>query len=79
MKFKLAYMATYLEVSRLIVRHGARIIPKKALNYMMHSVMAKHIAKDKCWHVINNFLQMHRGYGYLQDYLIDFLIDLCVH
>jgi alkylation response protein AidB-like acyl-CoA dehydrogenase len=73
-------MATELEASRLMVRHGARLITEKAPNYTMYCAMAKQYATDKCWFIVNDCLQMHGGYGYLQDYPIErFLRDLRVH
>jgi alkylation response protein AidB-like acyl-CoA dehydrogenase len=42
--------------------------------------MAKKFATDKCLHIVDDALQMHGGYGYLQDYPIErFLRDLRVH
>ena len=80
LQFKLAQMATDLEASRLMVRHGARLITEKAPNYTMYCAMAKQFATDKCWFIVNDCLQMHGGYGYLQDYPIErFLRDLRVH
>ena len=73
-------MATELEASRLMVRHGARLITERAPNYTMYCAMAKQYATDKCWLIVNDCLQMHGGYGYLQDYPIErFLRDLRVH
>jgi alkylation response protein AidB-like acyl-CoA dehydrogenase len=34
-------MATDLEASRLMVRHGARLIEEKSPNYTMYCAMAK--------------------------------------
>ena len=80
LQFKLAQMATDLEASRLMVRHGARLITEKAPNYTMYCAMAKQFATDKCFFIVNDCLQMHGGYGYLQDYPIErFLRDLRVH
>lgn len=42
--------------------------------------MAKKVATDKCFDVVNDALQMHGGYGYLKEYPIErFLRDLRVH
>lgn len=80
LQFKLAMMATDLEASRMMVRHGARMIDEQAENYTMYCAMAKKFATDKCWDITNDCLQMHGGYGYLQDYPIErFLRDLRVH
>lgn len=55
-QFKLATMATDLEASRLMVRHGARLIGEKAPNYSMYCAMAKKFATDKCFDVVNDCL-----------------------
>lgn len=73
-------MATDLEASRLLVRHGAKLIEAGDPNYTMYCAMAKKFATDKCFDIVNDCLQMHGGYGYLQDYPIErFLRDLRVH
>lgn len=73
-------MATDLEASRLMVRHGARCLDNLEPNYTMYCAMAKKFATDKCFDIVNDSLQMHGGYGYLQDYPIErFLRDLRVH
>ena len=64
-QFKLAQMATDLEASRLMVRHGARLITEREPNYTMYCAMAKKFATDKCFDIVNDCLQMHGGYGYL--------------
>ena len=64
-QFKLAQMATDLEASRLMVRHGARMITEGEPNYTMYCAMAKKFATDKCFDIVNDCLQMHGGYGYL--------------
>jgi len=49
-------MATDLEASRLMVRHGARLIEDKAPNYTMYCAMAKKFATDKCFDITNDCL-----------------------
>jgi len=79
-QFQLAKMATDLEASRLMVRHGANTLLNKDPNATMYCAMAKKFATDKCFDVVNDALQLHGGYGYLQDYPIErFLRDLRVH
>ena len=42
--------------------------------------MAKLEVTDRCFHVVNDCLQLHGGYGYLADYGIEKLVrDLRVH
>jgi alkylation response protein AidB-like acyl-CoA dehydrogenase len=73
-------MAIDLEASRLMVRHGAKLITEKAPNYTMYCAMAKKFATDKCFDIVNDALQMHGGYGYLKEYPIErYLRDLRVH
>ena len=80
LQFQLAKMAIDLEASRLMVRHGAKLITEKAPNYSMYCAMAKKFATDKCFDIVNDALQMHGGYGYLKDYPIErYLRDLRVH
>jgi alkylation response protein AidB-like acyl-CoA dehydrogenase len=42
--------------------------------------MAKRYATDACFHVANEALQIHGGYGYLKDYPVERVVrDLRVH
>jgi alkylation response protein AidB-like acyl-CoA dehydrogenase len=46
----------------------------------MYCAMAKKFATDNCFDIVNDALQMHGGYGYLQDYPIERILrDLRVH
>jgi alkylation response protein AidB-like acyl-CoA dehydrogenase len=56
LQFKLAEMATDLEVSRLIVRHAAKMLTEKVPNYTMYCAMAKKTATDKCFDIVNDAL-----------------------
>ena len=58
-------MATDLEASRLMVRHGASCIDTQDPLKTMYCAMAKKFATDKCFDVVNDALQIHGGYGYL--------------
>jgi alkylation response protein AidB-like acyl-CoA dehydrogenase len=58
-------MATDLEASRLMVRHGANLLQQNAPEYTMYCAMAKRFATDRCYNIVNDALQMHGGYGYL--------------
>ena len=49
-------MAIDLESSRLMVRHAARMINEKTPNYSMYCAMAKKMATDKCFNVVNDAL-----------------------
>ena len=56
MQFQLARMATNLEASRLMVRHGAKLIEAKDPNYTMYCAMAKKFATDHCFDIVNECL-----------------------
>ncbi|KAL0481508.1 isobutyryl-CoA dehydrogenase [Acrasis kona] len=79
-QFKLADMATDLEASRLLIRQAAVSLDNKETDSGVKCAMAKRFATDKCFNVVNDALQMHGGYGYLNDYPIErYLRDLRVH
>ena len=56
LQFKLANMAIELESSRLMVRHAARLLTEKAPNSTMYCAMAKKVATDRCFDVVNDAL-----------------------
>ena len=56
LQFKLAGMGIELENSRLMVRHAARLLNDKAPNYTMYCAMAKKVATDRCFDVVNDAL-----------------------
>lgn len=76
-------MATDLATSRLIVREAARIIDNEEAtdrDKMMYASMAKKHATDACFDLANYALQIHGGYGYLNEYPIERVVrDLRVH
>jgi isobutyryl-CoA dehydrogenase len=79
-QFKLAEMATTLEVSRRIVRFAAQAIDNQSADKTSYAAMAKYFATEKCFDVVNDALQLHGGYGYLKDYQIErYFRDLRVH
>jgi isobutyryl-CoA dehydrogenase len=79
-QFKLADMATNLEASRLLIRQAAAALDAKDPNASVKCAMAKRFATDTCFDVCNDALQLHGGYGYLNDYPIErYLRDLRVH
>jgi alkylation response protein AidB-like acyl-CoA dehydrogenase len=49
-------LAIELESSRLMVRHAARLLTEKSPNYTMYCAMAKKVATDKCFDVVNDAL-----------------------
>jgi len=79
-QFKLADMATELTASRLMVHRAASLLDAKAPEATMHCAMAKRFATDMCSKIANDALQLHGGYGYLNDFPLEKIVrDLRVH
>lgn len=79
-QFKLADMATELEAARLLIYAAADKVSKNAPGAAAAAAMAKRLATDTGFDVTNAALQLHGGYGYLQDYPIERILrDLRVH
>ncbi len=80
LQFKLADMQTELEAARLLLHKAASKVDEKSSDATMYSAMAKKFATDAGFDIINQALQMHGGYGCLQDYPIErYLRDVRVH
>ncbi|MTI42394.1 hypothetical protein JM93_00141 [Roseibium hamelinense] len=80
LQFRLADMATELEAARLLLHKAACQVDRKAPDATKLVAMAKRLATDAGFHVVNEALQLHGGYGYLRDYPIErFLRDVRVH
>jgi alkylation response protein AidB-like acyl-CoA dehydrogenase len=80
LQFKLADMATELEAARLMVYRAADAIDRADPQAGMYSAMAKRLATDLGFHVCNEALQIHGGYGYLKDFGLEKLVrDVRVH
>ncbi|MBN9196265.1 MAG: acyl-CoA dehydrogenase, partial [Microbacterium sp.] len=78
--FTLADMATELQAARALVRDAATALDEQAPDAAMQCAMAKRFATDAGCRVANDALQLHGGYGYLQDYGIEKVVrDLRVH
>ncbi len=78
--FALADMATELRAARALVRDAAAAVDAGAPDAAMQCAMAKRFATDAGFRVANEALQLHGGYGYLQDYGIEKVVrDLRVH
>ncbi|QMU96409.1 acyl-CoA dehydrogenase [Microbacterium esteraromaticum] len=78
--FAIADMRTELQAARLMVRDGAQAVDEKAPDATMRCAMAKRFATDAGFEVANRALQLHGGYGYLQDYGVERVVrDLRVH
>lgn len=78
--FQIADMRTELQAARLMVRDGAQAVDEQAPDATMRCAMAKRFATDAGFDIANRALQLHGGYGYLQDYGIEKVVrDLRVH
>ena len=79
-QFMLADMATDLEASRALLYLAAAKVTAGAPDKSRFSAMAKRLATDSGSSIVDRALQLHGGYGYLQDYPIErFWRDLRVH
>jgi hypothetical protein len=68
LQFKLADMATELEAARLMIRQAAAKLDARAPDATKLCAMAKRFATDAGFHIANEALQLHGGYGYLKDF-----------
>jgi alkylation response protein AidB-like acyl-CoA dehydrogenase len=79
-QFKLADMATDLHAARLMTYQAAYALEHHIDNYIVYCAMAKRYTSDLAFHIANDALQLHGGYGYLQDYPVErYFRDLRVH
>ena len=80
LQFRLADMATSLEVSRTFLRHAAAALDAKDPAATQLCAMAKRHVTDAAFDVANQALQLHGGYGYLAEYGVEKIVrDLRVH
>lgn len=82
LQFKLADMATNLQAAKLMTYNAAHSLDNKASdnNYIMNCAMAKQFTTDTAFNIANMAMQLHGGYGYLNDYPIERIFrDLRVH
>lgn len=80
LQFRLADMATDLEVSRTFLWRAAAALEMKASDATVLCAMAKRSVTDRCFDVANQALQLHGGYGYLAEYGVEKIVrDLRVH
>ena len=79
-QFKLADMATELEVARTFLYAAAARLDAGGPDAGKFCAMAKRFVTDACFTVANEALQVHGGYGYLADYGVEKIVrDLRVH
>jgi alkylation response protein AidB-like acyl-CoA dehydrogenase len=80
LQFQLADMATELESARVMLHRAAWMLDNKAPGTTVAAAMAKRLATDQGFDVVNRALQLHGGYGYLKEFPIErYLRDLRVH
>ena len=80
LQFKLADMLTALTASRQMVRLAAYKLDHGHGEASLYCAMAKRFATDHCFEVCNEALQLHGGYGYLNDYPLErWVRDTRVH
>ncbi|MXO67021.1 acyl-CoA dehydrogenase family protein [Altericroceibacterium endophyticum] len=79
-QFTLADMATDLEASRALLYLAASKVTRGTADKTRFAAMAKRLATDNASAIADRALQLHGGYGYLQDYPVErFWRDLRVH
>ena len=79
-QFKLADMATELEAARLMVHRAATKLDRGDDDATTACAMAKRLATDAGFKIVDDALQLLGGYGYIQDFGIErHLRDLRVH
>jgi alkylation response protein AidB-like acyl-CoA dehydrogenase len=80
LQFRIADMATELEAARTFLWRAAAALDARDADARKLGAMVKRYVTDASFAVANDALQLHGGYGYLQDYPIErFWRDLRVH
>ena len=79
-QFRLADMATELDAARLMIHRAADSLDRQSPEATLHCAMAKRMATDIGFAVVDGALQLHGGYGYIKEYPIErYFRDLRVH
>jgi len=68
--FKLADMATQIDAARLMI-HRAAVLRDQQQPCLVEASMAKLFASEMAERVCSEAIQIHGGYGYLQDYTVE--------
>jgi alkylation response protein AidB-like acyl-CoA dehydrogenase len=80
LRFRIADYATELEAARLLLRRAAVAVGEGRKDAPWLAAMAKRLATDTGFEVVNGCLQLHGGYGYLRDHPIERVLrDVRVH
>lgn len=74
--FKLADMATQIEIARQMLHHTARL-RDAGLPCTKEACMAKLFASEMALRVIDDAIQIHGGYGYLKDFPLERIYRDC--
>jgi alkylation response protein AidB-like acyl-CoA dehydrogenase len=78
--FRIADYATAIEAARLMLHRAAAALDLGDPGATRLAAMAKRLATDTGFDVVNGCLQLHGGYGYLRDHPIERVLrDLRVH
>jgi hypothetical protein len=78
--FRIADYATDLEAARLMLHRAALAVDNAEPGATRLAAMAKRLATDTGFEVVNGCLQLHGGYGYLRDHPIERVLrDVRVH
>lgn len=80
LQFRLADMKADIEGARLLLYRAASLLDAKSPDATMQCALAKRVATDAGFTIVNEALQLHGGYGYLRDYPLERILrDLRVH
>ncbi len=80
LQFKMADMEINLQASRTFLYKAAWKLDNQAPDASKFCAMAKRFVTDQCFDVANDAMQLHGGYGYLEDYGIEKIVrDIRVH
>ncbi|HEY0439796.1 MAG TPA: isobutyryl-CoA dehydrogenase [Xanthobacteraceae bacterium] len=80
LRFRIADYGSELEAARLLLWRAAVAVGAKQPAATRLAAMAKRIATDAGFEIVNGCLQLHGGYGYLRDHPIERVLrDVRVH
>jgi alkylation response protein AidB-like acyl-CoA dehydrogenase len=80
LRFRVADYATRLVAARLLLWRAAVAVGAREQGATRLAAMAKRLATDAGFEVVNGCLQLHGGYGYLRDHPIERVLrDVRVH
>jgi len=80
LQFKLADMEIAQQAARTFLYKAAWMLDRADPQAGRYCAMAKRLVTDSCFEVANDALQLHGGYGYLEDYGIEKIVrDIRVH